>query len=211
MPRNPLGDLGNNLGEYLREQRTSAKLSVRQLSAVTGISNTYLSQIERGIKKPSAEILQGIAKGLSISAETLYVQAGLLDPDETAPRVTARELLRVDPRLTSRQRQTLIDIYDSFVGAESVVPGVGDPLDHDAPGTPEVDPPAPRAVTKRAATKRVGKRAATKKAAPKKTAKKTVVKRAVATKAATKATKKTTAKKTSTRRRTPPTTSTENP
>ena len=68
------------LGAYLREQRLSARLSVRQLSELAGISNPYLSQIERGLKRPSAEILQQIAKGLSISAETLYVQAGLLDP-----------------------------------------------------------------------------------------------------------------------------------
>lgn len=118
MTKNPLGDLGNNLGEYLRDQRVNASLSVRQLSERAGISNPYLSQIERGLKRPSAEILQQIAKGLSISAETLYVQAGLIDPDEdSADRPTAREAIAVDRRLTSRQRQTLIDIYDSFVGA----------------------------------------------------------------------------------------------
>lgn len=130
MARNPLGELGNGLGEYLREQRLSARLSVRQLSELAGISNPYLSQIERGLKRPSAEILQQIAKGLSISAETLYVQAGLLDPDEDAPaeRPTAREAIAADLRLTSRQRQTLIDIYDSFVGA---------PADAPAPPRPE--------------------------------------------------------------------------
>lgn len=130
MARNPLGDLGNGLGDYLREQRLSARLSVRQLSELAGISNPYLSQIERGLKRPSADILQQIAKGLSISAETLYVQAGLLDPDEEAPaeRPTAREAIAADLRLTSRQRQTLIDIYDSFVGS---------PADAPAPPRPE--------------------------------------------------------------------------
>ncbi|QGX08545.1 helix-turn-helix domain-containing protein [Janibacter melonis] len=130
MARNPLGDLGNGLGDYLREQRLSARLSVRQLSELAGVSNPYLSQIERGLKRPSADILQQIAKGLSISAETLYVQAGLLDPDEEAPaeRPTAREAIAADLRLTSRQRQTLIDIYDSFVGS---------PADAPAPPRPE--------------------------------------------------------------------------
>ncbi len=129
MARNPLGDLGNNLGDYLREQRKNAKLSVRQLSEVAGISNPYLSQIERGVKKPSAEILQALAKGLSISAETLYIQAGLLDPDESSAseRLSTRELLMVDPRLTNRQRQTLIDIYDSFVGDTDGGKAPGDP------------------------------------------------------------------------------------
>ena len=77
--RNPLGDLGETLGDYLREQRQSARLSVRQLSELAGVSNPYLSQIERGLKKPSAEILQQLAKGLQVSAESLYVRAGLLD------------------------------------------------------------------------------------------------------------------------------------
>lgn len=129
MARNPLGDLGNNLGDYLREQRKNASLSVRQLSEVAGISNPYLSQIERGVKKPSAEILQALAKGLSISAETLYIQAGLLDPDDSAggQRLTTRELIMVDPKLTNRQRQTLIDIYDSFVGDSDEAEAPGDP------------------------------------------------------------------------------------
>lgn len=126
MARNPLGELGNGLGDYLREQRLSARLSVRQLSELAGISNPYLSQIERGLKKPSAEILQQIAKGLSISAETLYVQAGYLDPTEDDPtaRPTAREAIAADLRLTGRQRQTLIDIYDSFVAEAAGGSGV---------------------------------------------------------------------------------------
>lgn len=124
MSKNPLealgGNLGNHLGDYLREQRVLAKLSVRQLSAIAGVSNPYLSQIERGVKRPSADILQQIAKGLSISAETLYVQAGLLDPKDAAAEAgaTTRAAIRSDPALTTRQRQTLIEIYESFVGAE---------------------------------------------------------------------------------------------
>ena len=78
MSRNPLNDLAG-LGDYLREQRQSHSLSLRQLSELVGISNPYLSQIERGLKRPSAEILQQLAKGLEVSAETLYVKAGILD------------------------------------------------------------------------------------------------------------------------------------
>lgn len=121
MSKNPLdalpGNLGNSLGDYLREQRLTKKLSVRQLSALAGISNPYLSQIERGVKRPSAEILQQIAKGLSISAESLYVQAGLLDPKDAAEEAgdATRAAIGADPALTSRQRQTLLDIYESFV------------------------------------------------------------------------------------------------
>ncbi len=84
MSKNPLNDLGSSLGEYLREQRTAARLSLRQLSELAGVSNPYLSQIERGLKRPSAEILQQLAKGLEVSAESLYVKAGILDA-EVAP------------------------------------------------------------------------------------------------------------------------------
>ncbi|KRE36109.1 hypothetical protein ASG73_15780 [Janibacter sp. Soil728] len=125
MSKNPLdalpGNLGNNLGDYLREQRLTKKLSLRQLSAIAGISNPYLSQIERGIKRPSAEILQQIGKGLSISAETLYVQAGLLDPKDAAAEAeaTTRAAIAADPALTSRQRQTMLEIYESFVGGSA--------------------------------------------------------------------------------------------
>jgi transcriptional regulator with XRE-family HTH domain len=108
-----------DLGGYLREQRHSAELSLRQLADVAGISNPYLSQIERGLKKPSAEILQALAKALRISAESLYVRAGFLDeavPNGAVgvPDVTAAIL--ADPRLSSRQRRVLLDVYESFVG-----------------------------------------------------------------------------------------------
>lgn len=107
-----------DLGAYLREQRENAQLSVRQLSKAAGISNPYLSQIERGLRRPSADILQALAKGLEISAESLYVQAGLLDmPDEreAADAVDTRVVIAADPRLTGRQRRILLDLYDSFV------------------------------------------------------------------------------------------------
>jgi len=115
--KNPLNDLGSSLGEYLREQRTSARLSLRQLSELAGVSNPYLSQIERGLKRPSAEILQQLAKGLEVSAESLYVKAGILDA-EVATHGTAhdvRDAIAADPALTPRQRKTLLDIYESYV------------------------------------------------------------------------------------------------
>lgn len=99
------------LGEFIREQRRGASLSLRKLSEIAGISNPYLSQIERGLRKPSAEILQAIAKALRISAETLYVRAGILDEDREHDLVG--EILR-DPTISERQKQVLIDIYRSF-------------------------------------------------------------------------------------------------
>jgi transcriptional regulator with XRE-family HTH domain len=101
-----------DLGEFIRDQRRTARLSLRKLSELAGISNPYLSQIERGLRKPSAEILQAIAKGLRISAETLYVRAGILDErDDDADLVG--DILR-DPSITERQKQVLIEIYRSF-------------------------------------------------------------------------------------------------
>ncbi|KRF23605.1 MULTISPECIES: helix-turn-helix transcriptional regulator [unclassified Phycicoccus] len=129
MSRIPLGPLGgNNLGDYLREQRQSARLSLRQLSELAGVSNPYLSQIERGLKKPSAEILQQLAKGLEVSAESLYVRAGILDErhgDASASHGAApdtRAVIGADPQLTDRQKAALLDIYDSFVGTEAAPP-----------------------------------------------------------------------------------------
>src|SRR5687767_13323211 len=105
------------LGSFIREQRRSARLSLRKLSDLAGISNPYLSQIERGLRKPSAEILQSIAKALRISAETLYVQAGILDEDRDHDLVA--EILKATS-ITERQKQALIDHYRSYV--ESNVP-----------------------------------------------------------------------------------------
>jgi transcriptional regulator with XRE-family HTH domain len=111
MPKQ-LPDRWRDLGGFIREQRNSARLSLRRLSELAGISNPYLSQIERGLRRPSAEILQQIAKALRISAETLYVQAGILEPG-TGEADLAREIL-ADPSLNEDQKQALIRIYLSF-------------------------------------------------------------------------------------------------
>jgi transcriptional regulator with XRE-family HTH domain len=100
------------IGSYIREQREQAKISLRQLAQAAGISNPYLSQIERGLRRPSADILQQIAKGLRISAEALYVQAGFLE--DRPPGSLVREAVLTDAELTERQKQMLIEIYDSF-------------------------------------------------------------------------------------------------
>ena len=102
----------HDLGGFIRDQRRNARLSLRKLSELAGISNPYLSQIERGLRKPSAEILQGIARGLRISAETLYVRAGILDEQGDPPDLVAAVLR--DPTLTERQKQVLVEIYRSF-------------------------------------------------------------------------------------------------
>ncbi|HVF54088.1 MAG TPA: helix-turn-helix transcriptional regulator [Actinomycetota bacterium] len=99
------------LGSFIREQRRGARLSLRKLSDLAGISNPYLSQIERGLRKPSAEILQAIAKALRISAETLYVRAGILEEDPDHDLVAG---ILKDASLTERQKQVLIDVYRSF-------------------------------------------------------------------------------------------------
>jgi transcriptional regulator with XRE-family HTH domain len=110
--RNEATDRWNDLGAFIREQRGTARLSLRRLSELAGISNPYLSQIERGLRRPSAEILQQIAKALRISAETLYVQAGILDPPDGTTDL-ARQIL-ADPYLTEEQKQALVRIYLSF-------------------------------------------------------------------------------------------------
>jgi len=100
------------LGEFIREQRQSAEVSLRQLAKSAGVSNPYLSQVERGLKKPSAEILGQIASALRISAETLYVRAGLLEPRSGDAAVT--EAIAADETLSERQRQVLLEIYAAF-------------------------------------------------------------------------------------------------
>ncbi|MEU5666409.1 helix-turn-helix domain-containing protein [Streptomyces longwoodensis] len=103
-----------NLGEYLREQRRNAQLSLRQLADAAGVSNPYLSQIERGLRKPSAEVLQQVAKALRISAETLYVRAGILDAERDRDEVETRAAILADPTLTEQQKRALLQIYESF-------------------------------------------------------------------------------------------------
>jgi transcriptional regulator with XRE-family HTH domain len=101
-----------DLGEFIRDQRRTARLSLRKLSELAGISNPYLSQIERGLRKPSAEILQSIARGLRISAETLYVRAGILD--ERAPTSDVVTEIEQDATISERHKRALVDIYRSF-------------------------------------------------------------------------------------------------
>ncbi len=107
-----VGNLGS-LGDYLREQRRTAQLSLRQLAEAAGVSNPYLSQIERGLRKPSAEVLQQVAKALRISAETLYVRAGILD-EKDREELETRAVILADPSISERQKQVLLQIYDSF-------------------------------------------------------------------------------------------------
>ena len=101
-----------HLGSFIREQRGTARLSLRRLSELAGISNPYLSQIERGLRRPSAEILQQIAKALRISAETLYVQAGILEPPSGTPDLT--RAIMADQSVSEEQKQALVRIYLSF-------------------------------------------------------------------------------------------------
>lgn len=118
MSKLPLPDLG----AYLHEQRVSAQMSLRQLADLAGVSNPYLSQIERGLKRPSAEILKEIAKALQISAESLYVRAGLLEDTLGAESTATPGVLvaiAADPQLTARQRATLTDIYLSYTDPEA--------------------------------------------------------------------------------------------
>ena len=107
------GKTVETLGDYVREQRMANRLSLRQLADAAGVSNPYLSQIERGLRRPSAEVLQSIAKALRISAETLYVQAGIYSPDEAEVRSVERSIL-ADTGLTDRQKHALIDVYTAF-------------------------------------------------------------------------------------------------
>jgi transcriptional regulator with XRE-family HTH domain len=111
---NKIADQLGSLGEFIAGQRQAAQLSLRQLAEQTGISNPYLSQIERGLRKPSAEVLQQLAKALRVSAETLYVRAGILDPAEH-PGTSVEMAVLADTAITERQKRVLIDVYSSFV------------------------------------------------------------------------------------------------
>jgi transcriptional regulator with XRE-family HTH domain len=113
MMNNKKADPYVQLGEFIRRQRELAQLSIRQLADMCGISNPYLSQIERGLRTPSSMILQSLAKGLRLSAETLYAQAGILDPQEAEESDVVKAVLH-DPHLSARQREMMIDMYRSF-------------------------------------------------------------------------------------------------
>jgi len=101
----------SDIGSFIRAQREAAQVSVRQLAEKAGVSNPYLSQIERGLRKPSADVLNQIAKALRLSAEVLYVRAGMLEPSEPSE---VRDAVIADTAITERQKQVLLDIYTSF-------------------------------------------------------------------------------------------------
>ena len=101
----------HDIGSFIRAQREAAQVSIRQLAERAGVSNPYLSQIERGLRKPSAEVLGQIARGLRLSAEVLYSQAGILELKQGSP---VRDAILTAPELTERQREVLVEIYESF-------------------------------------------------------------------------------------------------
>ena len=105
--------LGESLGEFIADQRRSASLSMRQLAELAGVSNPYLSQIERGLRRPSAEVLQQLAKALRVSAESLYIRAGILSPDEEGTADVTRAVL-ADTAINERQKQALLEVYAAF-------------------------------------------------------------------------------------------------
>lgn len=108
---NVASNAAQDIGTFIRTQREAAQVSVRQLAEKAGVSNPYLSQIERGLRKPSADVLNQIAKALRVSAEVLYVRAGILEPSETSE---VRDAIITDTAITERQKQVLLDIYTSF-------------------------------------------------------------------------------------------------
>ena len=107
-----------DLGDFIRQRREAAQQSIRDLSRLAGVSNPYLSQIERGLRKPSAEILQQIARALQISAETLYERAGMLDPKESQGNAVI-DAIATDARLNDEQKQAMLAIYRSFLADDS--------------------------------------------------------------------------------------------
>lgn len=125
MAKSKVSKTVGSLGEYLREQRLGAELSLRQLAEQAGVSNPYLSQIERGLRRPSAEVLQQLAKALRISAEQLYFQAGIVSPDDGVGGSVEVAVLG-DARLTERQKQSLLDVYQAFVTANGTATNAED-------------------------------------------------------------------------------------
>ena len=123
MAKGKVGSAVGSLGEYLKEQRTASRLSLRQLAEQAGVSNPYLSQIERGLRKPSAEVMQQIATALRISAEQLYVRAGILNPEEGSGAGDSSVELSIlaDTHLTERQKQSLLDVYSSFLAMNAAL------------------------------------------------------------------------------------------
>jgi transcriptional regulator with XRE-family HTH domain len=150
------------LGAYLKEQRQTAELSLRQLASMAGVSNPYLSQIERGLKKPSAEILQSLAKGLRISAESLYVRAGILDEQDPHQAEVGAAILG-DPGLSERQKRVLLDIYQAFCSENSNAATSSEPAAHQpAADEPAVQPTASKPTASKPTASKARSRAAKK-------------------------------------------------
>ena len=142
MAKGKVGKTVETLGDYLREQRMTAHLSLRQLAEQAGVSNPYLSQIERGLRKPSAEVLQQIAKALRISAEQLYIRAGILSPDDGVGGSVELAVLG-DTGLTERQKQSLLDVYASFLAlnaAEAAAAATLEQVEDEADAPSEENP-----------------------------------------------------------------------
>jgi transcriptional regulator with XRE-family HTH domain len=112
-----VADQRTTLGEIIRRQRELNALSMRRFADMVGISNPYMSQIERGLRDPSEKVLDAIARNLDLSAEALYEQAGMTDSGEEDEEPAVRAAIREDPRLNARQRRALLEVYDAFVGA----------------------------------------------------------------------------------------------
>jgi transcriptional regulator with XRE-family HTH domain len=130
-----VGAVGSQVGDFIREQRNAARVSLRELARTAGVSNPYLSQVERGLRKPSAEILASIAKGLKISAETLYEQAGILDRRSGTPDTVAA--IRQDPALSERHRAVLLELYETYVREHAAAaPDAAAPAPTTAPRRP---------------------------------------------------------------------------
>jgi transcriptional regulator with XRE-family HTH domain len=148
--KSKVGMTVESLGTYLREQRVAAELSLRQLAEQAGVSNPYLSQIERGLRRPSAEVLQALAKALRISAEQVYVQAGILNPDDDQVRSVELAILG-DPLLSERQKQALLEVYEAFRGAQvatdAAVPDGADAGREHTPTDVETGDPGPATST----------------------------------------------------------------
>jgi transcriptional regulator with XRE-family HTH domain len=166
-----MASIKDDLGAYLREQRQNAKLSLRQLAELAEVSNPYLSQIERGLKRPSADILQSLAKGLRVSAESLYVRAGILD-ERDEQQVDIEAAILSDSLLTERQKSVLLDIYESFRAENARSAAEADEIT--GATRPAGTPPVRRRAAKKAAagstsapTKTTTTRAAAKRAATK--------------------------------------------
>ncbi|MGE2733663.1 helix-turn-helix domain-containing protein [Mycolicibacterium vaccae] len=130
-----VSNAAQDIGSFIRSQREAAQVSVRQLAEKAGVSNPYLSQIERGLRKPSADVLNQIAKALRVSAEVLYIQAGILEPTETNQ---VRDAIVTDMAINERQKQVLLDIYASFCQQnEAALDGAGAP---DSVSEPDEEP-----------------------------------------------------------------------